>query len=240
MIHWIATIRGRLLLYRLAAIGTAGRFFYLFLLLAPLWLVGNWIMETWGLGGAIEFEDVPGRMIGLPLAILGVYFGLRIIASEINSRTLEIVYTVPGGCERVWWAKLVASFLILVPTALLLAIGTWFVFTPFPLLAFFYALQAPIFYMVLAMGFSTLFRSEVGGAITTLVILVLNGMVSGFGSAQNVWSPFFNPYVLIDTTTSDELLGSILQNRIGFALLTVAILALAFMRSNRREKLLSV
>ena len=238
--HWFAVVRGRLELYRLAAIGTAGRYFYLFLLIAPLWLMVNWLMELWSLGGSIDYVDVPGRILGLPLSVLGIYLGLRIIASEINGRTLEIVYTVPGGCEKVWWAKLVASFLVLVPTAVLLALGTWALFTPFPLLAFVYGLQAPVFYMVLAMGFSTLFRSEVGGAITTIAVLFFNGMFSAFGSNQNRASPFFNPYVLQERFTNEELLGLILQNRIGYALLILAILALTFMRSNRREKLLSV
>ena len=240
MNHWFPVIRGRLQLYRLAAIGTAGRYFYLFLLLAPIWLMVNWLLEFWGVGGSIDYVDVSGRIIGLPLSVLGIYLGLRIIASEINGRTLEIVYTVPGGCEKVWLSKLIAGFLILLPTAVILGLGAWLLFTPFPILAFFYGLQAPVFYMVLAMGFSTLFRSEVGGAITTIAVLFFNGMVTNFGGNQIRISPFFNPYQLQEQLTNEELLGFIIQNRVGYLLLILAILGLTFMRSNRREKLLSV
>ena len=43
-------------------------------------------------------------LIGVPLTMLAVFLGLRIIAGEIDGRSLEIAYTVPGGCERVWFA----------------------------------------------------------------------------------------------------------------------------------------
>ena len=50
-------------------------------------------------------------------------------------------------------------------------------------------------------------------------------------------SPFWNPYALEDADPI-ELFAWTLQNRIGIILAIAAILALAFMRANRRERML--
>ncbi len=41
--------------------------------------------------------DAQTVLIGLPLSVLGIGLGVSIIAGEIDRRTLEITYTVPGG-----------------------------------------------------------------------------------------------------------------------------------------------
>ena len=125
-----------------------------------------------------------------------------------------------------------------------LAIATWIFLTPFPLDALYGALQAAVFYMVLGMGMATLFKSETAGAMLTAVVLGFNGIVTQFGENQVRVSPFWNPhasnFVADGGGVSDpsEILAWTVQNRIGFALLMAAILALAFMRAGRRERML--
>ena len=67
-------------------------------------------------------DDVQNGLIGVPVYLLAVGLGVRIIASEIEQRTLEVTYTVPGGAKRVWMAKLVGALLPLVVAALLVAV----------------------------------------------------------------------------------------------------------------------
>ncbi len=229
---------GGLAMYRYAAISIAGKYFYLFLLVAPVWVLGCFAAERLGFVNGFHSGHAQVTLIGIPLIFIGVFLGLRIIASEISGRSLEIVYTVPGGCERVWWIKLLASVLILLPVELLIAVEVWYFITPYPLLALQGSLQGALFFMVLAMGFSALFRSEIGGAVATLLVLTFFSFVSGFGAAQRVFSPLYNPFTLFNQDP-DQVLAATVQNRVGFALFTLAILGLAFMRSNRREKLLS-
>ena len=102
----------RLLL--LSARMIAGRRFWIAPLLPLLWtafqlfrLVIGWREE------AYTPVDAQNVLIGFPLTVLGIIFGMRIIAGEIDRRTLEIAYTVPGGTHRVWLAKLLAAFLLL-------------------------------------------------------------------------------------------------------------------------------
>ena len=231
-------LQAQLALFRLAALTVAGHRFYLLPLLPLCWLLVLAAATLLGLSsGDFEPATAQGTLIGLPLTVLAVFLGLRIIAGEIDGRSLEIAYTVPGGCERVWWAKLAGAVLVLVVAEALLAIVTWRFFTPFPLVALYGALQPAVFYLVLAMAMATLFRSEVAGAMATVAVLGFNGLVSGFGNNQVRISPFWNS---LATQSSDpaEILAWTVQNRIGVALVTAGILALAFMRANRRERML--
>ena len=224
-------------LLRLALLVVAGRRFWLLPLLPLLWLLFQAGVILIGAGEGFTPSSAQGTLIGLPLTLLAVFFGIRIIAGEIDGRSLEIAYTVPGGCERVWWAKLFASALALLMSEALLAVATFIFFTPFPWSALYGAMQAALFYLVLSMAMATLFRSEAAGAMGTAAILGLNGLISGFGENQVRISPFWNPYAL-ENADPTELFAWTLQNRIGVVLAMVAIVALAFMRSNRRERML--
>ncbi len=225
-------------LVRLSARLVAGRRFWIAPLLPTLWLafqavrlVAGWREESF------EAEHAQNLLIGLPLTVLGIGFGVRIIAGEIDRRTLEIAYTVPGGCHRVWLAKLAASTVLLAFAEALLAILAFVFFTDFPLSVLYGSLQGAVCYMVLAMALAALFRSEITGAMATAAVLGLNGLLTGFGAHQQTMSPFYNP--LADGgAKAGQLLAAIVQNRIGFALVIAAITALAFARAERREKLL--
>lgn len=230
-------VGGHLSLYWLAAITVAGHRFWLLPLIPLAWLglVGG---AAWlGLADD-EFEpaSAQGALIGLPLTVLAVFLGVRVIAGEADNRSLEIAYTVPGGCNRVWRAKLAGAVLLLLIAEGLLGTAAWLFFTPFPLHALYGALQPAVFYMVLAMALATLFRSEIAGAMVTAVVLAFNGLMSGFGVRQLRVSPFWNP--LAAEGDAATLLAAAVQNRIGVALATAGVLALAFMRANRRERML--
>lgn len=225
-------------MFRYAAISIAGKHFYLLLLIAPIWVLSMWLLEYIGMFSGLHGGNAQVLLIGLPMVFVAIFLGLRIMASEISGRSLEIVYTVPGGSERVWWTKLLAAVLILIPFMGLLSGGVWLFITNYNLLVLQGSLQAALFFLVLAMGFSVLFRSEIGGAVATIAVLGIFGLVSGFGNNQLEISPFYNPFTLVNEDP-EEVIASTVRNRVGYLLLTFAILGLAFMRSNRREKLLS-
>ncbi len=224
-------------LLRLALLMVAGRRFRLLPLLPLLWLLFQAGVLLIGGGRGFAPSSAQGTLIGLPLTLLAVFLGIRIIAGEIDGRSLEIAYTVPGGCERVWWAKLFASALVLLASEALLAVATFIFFTPFPWSALYGAMQAALFYLVLSMGMATLFRSEAAGAMGITAILAFNGLISGFGENQVRISPFWNPYALEDPDPV-EVFAWTLQNHVGIVLAMAAILSLAFMRANRRERML--
>jgi hypothetical protein len=189
--------------------------------------------------GRFVTADAQNYLIGLPLYVLAIGMGVGIIAGEIEQRTLEVTYTVPGGARRVWIAKLLAAALPLLAAGTVLAVVTAIFFASYPLSVLHGALQGAAFYLVLSMGLGALLKSEITAALLAGIVLFLNGFVSGFGEVQRRWSPLFNP-LAVDDPGSSEALAWTIQNRIGVALLILALVALSCVRAERREQLLRI
>ena len=235
MMARLRRVGARLTLFRLAALAIAGHWVWLLVFLPLLWLAARALETLINPAGGFDPVNAQVGLMGIPLAVLAVILGLRIIAGEMDGRSLEIAYTVPGGCERVWWAKLAAAALILLSAAVLLALVTYFVFTKFPLVAFYGAMQGAVFYLVLAMALATLFRSEVAGAMATIAVLVFDLLILGNNGVRA--SPFWNP--LAETNPDPEvILAMTVQNRVGIPIFIALVVGLAFMRANRRERML--
>jgi hypothetical protein len=229
----IAWLGDRLQLTRLALRLQMGRRFWLGPLLVLAWPLFHGIRLLVGqnVQGFTE-ADAQNTLIGLPLVVLTIGLGVRIIAGEIEQRTLEVTYTVPGGAQRVWIAKLTAALVPLLLAEGLLAIITVVFFTSYPLSALYGALQGAVFYLVLAMALGAMFRSEIAAMLAGGVFLFL-----GLITFQNRISPLFNP-LGVDNADVAEVLAWTVQNRIGYALAIIALAVLAFARAERRERLL--
>lgn len=214
----------------------AGRKFWIVILLPLLWpaLIAAFIL----LGSDIELKPANAQMLmAIPLAFMGMGFGVRIIAGEIDGRTLEISYTVPGGCHRVWLAKIWSSICLLVASEIILAVVILaFFLSSIPFVALYGSLQASVFYMVAGMAFSAFFKSEITGAMAAVALFAFNALI-GFGDFQPRISPFFNPFA-IENMDSAQRFAYTLQNRILFIILVVALTLLTFSRVERREKML--
>jgi ABC-type transport system involved in multi-copper enzyme maturation permease subunit len=213
----------------------AGRRFWLWPLVTLLWpafqvfqLVARWRPNDYAP------SDAQVVLIGFPMTVLAMGLGMRVIAGELDRRTLEIAYTVPGGTHRVWLSKLLAALVLLVAAEALLAVATFLFCTSFPPGALYGALQAALFYLVLTMGLAALCKSEAAGALLAVVVLGVNL----FAQSTRL-SPSFNPESLATTADAADLVAWTVQNRIGFALVTVALAALAFGRAEHRERMLS-
>ncbi len=229
---------GALIVLRHSAVLIGGRRYWLLLLSPLLWLAGQAALLIGGQLPTFEPVSAQNTLIGVPVAILGAFLGGRIIAGELDQGTLEIAYTVPGGAHRVWLGKLAAAFLMLLASLILMTLFTFTFFTGFPVFVTFHgAAQAAAFYMVAAMGLGNLFRSETAGALATTALLGLEAfIVSRLGASPRV-SAFWNP-LAVEEADADQLLAMAVQNRVGITLAIAAIVALAFARAERREKML--
>jgi ABC-type transport system involved in multi-copper enzyme maturation permease subunit len=234
---WRGKSRDQIRLLSLSARTIAGRRFWIAPLLPLSWIAFQILRVLAGLRPtAYAPADAQTLLIGLPLTLLGIGFGVRIIAGDIDRRTLEIAYTVPGGTHRVWIPKLVAGMALLLASLGLLALATFVFCTSFPWGALYGALQAAVFYMVLSMALSALFRNEPAGALLTVAALAINLPLQ---EADLPISPFWNPLrpSLLAFDPSDVLAWTA-QNRVGFLIAIVGIAALAFGRAEQRERLL--
>lgn len=224
-----------IILLRTSAVLLAGRKYWLLPLLPLLWPGLQALLLLLGARTGLEPTEAQNHF-GVPVAVLAIFLGGRTIVGELDQRSLEIAYTVPGGAHRVWVGKLAAAVLILLTSLLLAAVLTFAFFTAFPVVQSLYgAAQGIAFYLAAAMGFATLFRSEVAGALATAALFGLNAVIGGFGALRI--SPFWNP-LLVDSADPGALTAMAVQNRIGTALAIAAIVALTFTRAERREKML--
>jgi ABC-type transport system involved in multi-copper enzyme maturation permease subunit len=218
----------------------AGRRFYITALLPLLWPAFQAFLLLMGWReNKIEAVNIQ-TLIGLPLVIYAIFLGIRIIADELDRRTLEVAYTVPGGSHRIWLAKMTASFCLLLFSEVLMAIFALILLSSFPFSSFYGALQAAVFYMVVGMAFAAFFRSEISGAMATALILTLNIMIDSGVNMPNMInkriSPFYNPLAFDSNITN--VTAYTIQNRILFIILILAITLLTFSRVERREKML--
>jgi hypothetical protein len=197
-----------------------------------LQLVVGWREEGFGP------VDVQTVLVGMPLLVLAIGLGIRVIAGEMDRRTLEIAWTIPGGSHRMWLVKLAAAAFVLAAAELLLAVVVWAFFTEVTVGALWGAYQGALVYLALATWLAALFKSEATGAMASAAVLVFNGLFTGFGDAQRRLSPLFNPLAVDDIAVSD-LVAWTVQNRVGWALGIAALVALALIRAERREVLLS-
>ena len=101
-------------LLRLSATLLAGRRFWLLPFVPLLWLGFQAVLLLFGTRVGFEPEAAQNTLIGLPVAVLAVFLGGRIIVGELDQRSLEIAYTAPGGAHRVWTTRLLAALLLLV------------------------------------------------------------------------------------------------------------------------------
>ena len=211
----------------------AGRKFWIIVLLPLLWLLlrAVFIMFGWA-DGKLGPEDAH-YLMSIPLSVVAIGLGIRIIAGEIDSRTLEIAYTVPGGCHRIWLAKIATSVSMLLVSEMFLTLFTMLFFTSVTPGTLYGVLQGSVFYLIVGMAFSTFFRSEITGAMATAALFAFNLLV---GAGTRI-SPFFNPLV-IDNTEKSQVLPYTIQNRIFFIIFIAVITLLTFSRVERREKML--
>ncbi len=223
---------------RHSAVLIGGRRYWLLLLSPLLWLAGQAVLLIADRLPTFEPVSAQNTLIGVPVAILGAFLGGRIIAGELDQRTLEIAYTVPGGAHRVWLGKLAAAGLMLLVSLSLMAVFTFMFFSGFPIIQTVYgAAQAAAFYMVTAMGLGSLFRSETAGALGTTALLGLEASPVGAVARTVGLSPFWNPLTATGAD-AEQLLAMAVRNRIGTALAIAAIVALTFARAERRERML--
>lgn len=223
----------------LAARLLVGRRWWIAIPLPLVWLAWQAVrlLVGWREEG-FEAVDVQTVLVGMPLLVLAIGLGVRVIAGEMDRRTLEIAWTIPGGSHRMWLAKLAAAAFVLAAAELLLAVVVWAFFTEVTLGALWGAYQGALVYLALATWLAALFRSEATGAMASAAVLVLNGLFTGFGDGQRRLSPLFNPLAVDDVAASD-LIAWTVQNRIGWALGIAALIGLALIRAERREVLLS-
>ncbi|GAB4373971.1 MAG: hypothetical protein Kow0062_11470 [Acidobacteriota bacterium] len=229
----LARLASRVRLVRLAAVGVAGRRALLVASLPALWPALLKVFSLLGDGGAPGAPAVAGWVLGLPCGVLAVALGCRLVASEVDQRTLEVVYTVPGGARRVWLARFAAGAALVLLGELAAALAAFLMLvdvTAFDLLS---SWIGALFLLAVSMLAGALFRSVITGALAAAPVLVLSVLIGGTVRV----APFFSVASLAEYDPADVAAWAF-QSRAGFLLATALLVAMAISRAENREAML--
>jgi len=210
-----------------------GRTFWWFFLGVLLWPLLQALFLLAGLRTSFTPVDTQNNLIGFPLYCLAIGIGIRIIAHEIEKRTLEVCYTVPAGAKRVWLSKLFSASILILIAEIPLAVSISFFFTSTPISALYGAFQGAIFYLVLSMWAGVILRSELMAAMISFLILFLD-----LSAVTGRWSALFNPLKYADSS-AEEILAWSFQNYLSVSIVIIIIASVSFALAEKREKLLA-
>ncbi len=234
---WMTRVGGLFAALLPAARFVGGRRYFVTALLPALWplfLAGLSMVPGWE--ARYEADDVTELLVGAPLALLALFLGVRVIAGEIDQRTLEVAYTVPGGTRRVWTAKLIAAGLLLLAAEFVALAVVRVMMAEVEWVSALSVFEAALFFLALGCWAGARLRGELSAILVGIVPLALALTLSST-EAVSVITPFWDPLDVPDKTAA-QLLATAVRNRIGYALAIAGLLALAFDRAEKREIML--
>ncbi len=225
-------VQGRLV--RLSMVGVAGRRFWLLPLAPMLWPALLKFFSVIGEGGAPAPGAVAGWVLGLPTGALAVALGCRIVGGEVDQRTLEVVYTVPGGARRVWLARFAAASLLALGGELAAALVAHLTLVDIRPLDLVSCWIGSLFLLAVGLLAGAVFRGVITAALAAVPVLALSLFMGGTVR----FAPFFSAAALAGRFDPADVLVWTFQSRVGFLLLTALLVAMAVARAENREAML--
>ena len=229
----ITQLKFNLFLYILCNRLQMGHRFWMLPFAVFIWplLQASMMFMGWKQGG-FELVDVQNRLMGYPLYLMAIGIGVGLIANEVEKRTLEVSFTLPGGAARIWINKLIAASFLIIVAEFILAFCTWIFFTGITSGIIIRVFQGAIFYLVLAMTAGAFFKNSLIAGIVTCFVLFINSYFT-----NRSWSPVFNPLTINNLSTGD-LMQLIIRNHFIIVLAIFVMALLTFLRIEQREALL--
>lgn len=178
--------------------------------------------------------DAQNELIGLPIYFLSIGLGVRIVASEVEKRTLEVAYTLPSGAGDIWRWKIISSLVIILWAIALLAVTTWIFFTPYPIDVLYRVMQGALFFLVFSMSAGALLGTELIAALVSGALLLT--LYPQFYGVR--WSPIFDP-LFADVYDNTKISFWLFQNYVWVLTITVLIGLYTFFRVEQREHFLT-
>jgi len=172
----------------------------------------------------------------IPGIALIFYPSMSIITSEIENRTIEVIFSTADSRYRVWLARIFTLYLSLALIIFVLC-GLSFIFiSDFPFWgSFFHSLFPPIFISSVIIMLSVIFGSaNAAGLVSLIIILFLFIIYEPLSSTG--FNLFLNPYIK-PPNIDYKLWGNIIwYNRIGILILSGFMLYYSMFKLNKREK----
>jgi len=129
--------------------------------------------------------------IGIILIFYPTVFGIQ---TDVDARTIELLFGIPNYRYKVWLIRLVNIYILIFGITLLLSLLSTIIFVPVNILEMSFQLMFPIFFLgALAFMFASLIRNGYGTA--AIVVIIILGIWFSMGFLyESKWNVFLNPF----------------------------------------------
>ena len=129
--------------------------------------------------------------IGIILIFYPTVFGIQ---TDVDSRTIELLFGIPNYRYKVWLVRLANIYILIFGITVFLSLLSTLIFIPVNILEMSFQLMFPLsFFGAIAFMFSSLIRNGYGTA-AIVIIIILAIWFSGAFLQESKWNVFLNPF----------------------------------------------
>ncbi|MFC1562927.1 hypothetical protein ACFL4Z_02625 [candidate division KSB1 bacterium] len=172
----------------------------------------------------------------IPGIALVFYPSMSLVTSEIENRTIEMIFCTADSRYKVWLARIFTLHFFVAFIIFVLCSLSFVFISDFPFLGyFFHSLFPLIFLSSLIIMLSVILKSgNAGGLVSLLVIMFL--MITYQPLSSTKFNLFMNPYFKFQGIDYSSWAVTVWYNRIGILVLSGLMIYYSLFRLNKREK----
>jgi len=171
--------------------------------------------------------------IGIILIFYPTVFGIQ---TEVDARTIELLFGIPNYRYKIWLVRLLNIFIIVYVIIVLLSLFSNLIFVSVSTIKMSLQLMFPIFFIgSLAFMFSSLIRNGYGTAAVVVIIILAIWFSSGF-LQESKWNVFLNPFYIPSDIDPMVWLEMVFYNRIYLLVGIILSILLGLFNLQKRER----
>ena len=171
--------------------------------------------------------------IGIILIFYPTVFGIQ---TDVDARTIELLFGIPNYRYKVWLIRLVNIYILIFGITLLLSLLSTIIFVPVNILEMSFQLMFPIFFLgALAFMFASLIRNGYGTAAIVVIIILAIWFSSGF-LYESKWNVFLNPFYVPSDMDPMIWFELVFYNRLYLLVGTIISVLMGLFNLQKRER----
>ena len=129
--------------------------------------------------------------IGIILVFYPTVFGIQ---TDVDARTIELLFGIPNYRYKVWLIRLLNIYILIFVIIILLSLLSTLIFVSVNIFNMAFHLMFPVcFFGAIAFMFASLIRNGYGTAAIVVIIILAIWFLSGFLD-ESKWNVFLNPF----------------------------------------------
>ena len=171
--------------------------------------------------------------IGIILVFYPTVFGIQ---TEVDARTIELLFGIPNYRYKVWLVRLLNIFILIYAIIVLLSFLSTLIFVPVNIFNMSFQLMFPLFFFgAIAFMFASLIRNGYGTAAIVVIIILAIWFSSGF-LQESKWNVFLNPFYVPSDIDPMIWFDMIFYNRVYLFVGSILAILLGLSNLQKRER----